>query len=246
MKQVILIILTIFLLPCDAYASTIEEDLSLLIENVKDLKKRTIDFDEKILNKVYPIGSIYESTNYSTVEEVQNIIGGKWERYGNGKTLIGVDESNSNFNVVNKTGGTKTNTLAITNLPNHTHSIPVLSGTAAKTETHTHSIPSLTGTAESAGSHTHALRIANDNGNLNVWGATWKNSNETRFTDTNGTQTTGAHTHSIKTIASNVISNGDHTHSISLKEGVTGNLGSATAFTNLNPYITVYMYKRIS
>ena len=41
-------------------------------------------------------------------------------------------------------------------------------------------------------------------------------------------------------------SNGAHTHTVTTTASTTGAQGSGTAFTNLQPYITVYMYKRVS
>ena len=68
--------------------------------------------------KTYPVGSIYistSSTNPST------IYGGTWERYGQGKTLVGLNESETEFNTINKTGGEKTHTLTINEMPSHNH-----------------------------------------------------------------------------------------------------------------------------
>ena len=45
---------------------------------------------------------------------------GTWERFGNGRTLVGVNESDDSFNTVQKTGGHK-------DLQNHTHSVNQLS-----------------------------------------------------------------------------------------------------------------------
>lgn len=59
------------------------------------------------LDQYYPIGAIYQSTantNPST------LMGGTWERFGNGRVLVGVDEGDSDFNAPNKTGGAKTTT----------------------------------------------------------------------------------------------------------------------------------------
>ena len=45
--------------------------------------------ESSIINKIYPIGSIYISETDSTVAEVQKRFGGKWVAYASGKTLIG-------------------------------------------------------------------------------------------------------------------------------------------------------------
>jgi hypothetical protein len=66
----------------------------------------------------YPIESIYQSTvnaNPST------FIGGTWERFGNGRVLVGVDEADSDFNTSNKTGGAKKHTLTVAEMPSHSH-----------------------------------------------------------------------------------------------------------------------------
>lgn len=71
--------------------------------------------DVKLL---YPIGSIYMSiqdTNPSV------FFGGTWERIAKGKTLVGVDENDSDFNASSKTGGEKTHTLTVNEIPSHKH-----------------------------------------------------------------------------------------------------------------------------
>ena len=49
---------------------------------------------------------------------------GTWEAFGQGRCLVGVDTSQTEFNSVFKTGGEKTHTLTITEMPGHTHIIP--------------------------------------------------------------------------------------------------------------------------
>ena len=71
-----------------------------------------------IFLKVYPVGSIYISTSS---ENPGNIYGGTWEEYGKGRTLVGVDSSDSDFSTVEKLGGEKTHTLTIDEMPSHNH-----------------------------------------------------------------------------------------------------------------------------
>ena len=52
----------------------------------------------------YPIGSIYLSLNDVNPS---TYFGGTWERYAKGRTLVSIDESQSEFNNVGKTGGSK-------------------------------------------------------------------------------------------------------------------------------------------
>ena len=63
---------------------------------------------------LYPVGSIYLSIKSKNPSE---IFGGTWERIAKGKTLVGVDENDTDFNASSKTGGEKTHKLTIEELP---------------------------------------------------------------------------------------------------------------------------------
>lgn len=52
----------------------------------------------------YPIGSIYLSVNNINPSEW---FGGTWEQIAKGRTLVGVDTNDTDFNTVKKTGGSK-------------------------------------------------------------------------------------------------------------------------------------------
>ena len=69
----------------------------------------------------YPIGSIYQSTVNT---DPSTFMGGTWERFGNGRVLVGVDESDSALSTANKIGGS---TMPLTS---HTHGF---SGTTSET-----------------------------------------------------------------------------------------------------------------
>jgi len=71
----------------------------------------------------YPVGSVYTSivaTNPATLLGV-----GTWSAFGSGRVLVGIDTSDASFNVVEETGGAKTDAHALTvaELPAHTHTI---------------------------------------------------------------------------------------------------------------------------
>lgn len=57
-----------------------------------------------VLDTYFPVGSLYLTVGS---ENPNNTIGGTWVRFGNGKTLVGVDTNDSDFNSVEKTGGSK-------------------------------------------------------------------------------------------------------------------------------------------
>lgn len=54
--------------------------------------------------KIYPVGSIYMSVNNT---DPSNLFGGKWEEWGAGRVPVGVDTDQTEFNIVEKTGGKK-------------------------------------------------------------------------------------------------------------------------------------------
>lgn len=70
------------------------------------------------LDQYYPIGAIYQSTVNTSPS---TFMGGTWERFGNGRVLVGVNEADSDFSTPNKTGGAKTHTLTIAEMPSHAH-----------------------------------------------------------------------------------------------------------------------------
>lgn len=71
----------------------------------------------KLLDLTYPVGSIYMSVNNTNPS---SLFGGTWEEFAKGKTLIGVDTTQTEFNTVEKTGGEKTHKLIIDEMPIHT------------------------------------------------------------------------------------------------------------------------------
>lgn len=70
------------------------------------------------VNLIYPVGSIYMSIKSKNPGE---IFGGVWERIAKGRTLVGVDENDTDFSSSEKTGGEKTHTLTISEMPRHRH-----------------------------------------------------------------------------------------------------------------------------
>jgi len=74
-------------------------------------------------NPAYPVGAIFTTTTaYANSAAVVAAVGGTtWTAFGAGKVLVGVDGSDSDFNTVEETGGAKTHTLTISEMPAHTH-----------------------------------------------------------------------------------------------------------------------------
>lgn len=76
------------------------------------------------LDKVFPIGSIYKSVDSTSPEE---LFGGAWMSWGQGKVPVGVDSNDNDFSGVEKTGGEKIHTLTVNELPSHTHMLHLVS-----------------------------------------------------------------------------------------------------------------------
>lgn len=82
--------------------------------------------DGLLYNKEQPlmpshVGQVIMSTTLDTAAKVKAIYGGTWERWGAGKVPVGVDPNDSDFNAPNKSGGAKTVTLTVEQIPNHKH-----------------------------------------------------------------------------------------------------------------------------
>lgn len=233
-----------------------------------------------LIELIYPVGSIYISVKNTSPA---TFLGGTWESFGSGRTLIGVDANDSDFSTAEKTGGEKAHTLSSNEIPSHahtvnshTHSIPALSGSAASAGAHTHTITSssssagahthtTSGTAASAGNHKHSVphnADASTGGSKSrMIGYNSSGSTDAKYKNRYSDET-GAHTHSVSgtaasagahthTISSSSASAGAHTHTVTTTANTSGSASPATnsiggngAHNNLQPYVTVYMWKR--
>ena len=186
---------------------------------------------DELKKSMYPVGSIYISTKLSSPTAVASAIGGTWEAFGNGKVLRSSTEKSE------QTGGSSTAVLTTANLPNHSHSyIPsgtinsTFNGTAVETET--------------AGNHNHlfdgwVIKWGNVENVTHIrasmaYGTTISNN---PYITANSTTSAGAHTHSV-TAKGTVISTFVGT------KATTAAIGEGKSFSTVDPYITVYMYKR--
>ena len=204
------------------------------------------------LNKIYPVGSIYISTASTNPS---SFLGGTWEAYGKGQTLVGIDTNQTEFNTVGKTGGAKSVSytpsgsigstgLTISQIPSHSHSYDKVDSTTgshtltiAEMPSHTHGIAfpdtgyPLEQSTTTPGSTYHRFLSGVTVNTYNSYGAFYANA----------TGGGGGHTHPISTtststgVAGKGTTSDGHTHSFT---------GTATTINNLQPYITVYMWHR--
>ena len=257
---------------------TNKTDIANLKKQVDTNTTNISNMSKDQLNKTYPVGSIYISTNSTSPA---TLFGGTWEAYGTGRTLVGINTNDGNFNTIGKTGGSSTTTLAAGNLPSHTHSIPVLSGSTAAAGNHNHTTSAVnitngatsaagghshtfSGTTSTAGAHTHVTRLRGDAwvGNDGVPGHAGERIGTSAYVKTTSnalesagnhnhtysgtTSAVGNHTHTVSgTVpALTTSTTGNHSHTLSTTASTTGATGSGSAFSNLQPYITVYMWRR--
>ena len=98
--------------------------------------------DGLLYNKEQPlmpshVGQVIMSTTLDTAAKVQAIYGGTWEAWGKGKVPVGVDPNDSDFDAPNKSGGAKTVTLNVNQIPPHYHQTDILgTGNTSIASTH--------------------------------------------------------------------------------------------------------------
>ena len=160
-----------------------------------------------ILETTHPIGSLEINTSGINPSEY---LGGRWESFGSGRTLVGVDSSDSDFDTVEETGGEKTHTLTTNEIPAHTHGSKSLVGTWANWGEGS-------GMVSSSANGYKVTGIVSAVGDNNQYG--W-GTGTGRDQDNTSLKIDATHEHN--------------------------SVGGGQAHNNLQPYITVYFWKRIS
>lgn len=70
----------------------------------------------------YPIGSIY--INASVATNPATLLGfGTWEAFAAGRVMVGINAADTAFDTLEETGGTKTETLTVAQMPSHKHGL---------------------------------------------------------------------------------------------------------------------------
>lgn len=104
-----------------------------------------------MLNKTYPVGSLYFNGTVDT--NPATLLGfGVWTQYGAGRVMVGYDGSQTEFNAVGKTGGDK-------NLASHSHT-----GTTSTIGDHVH------GFSQDVAYTDNSPRRTSASGNLQAFG----------------------------------------------------------------------------
>lgn len=82
-----------------------------------DITNNVISLDFSI--EPFPVGAIY--TSVTGVNPATELGYGTWSAFGSGRCLVGYDSGQTEFDSVEETGGAKTHTLSIDEMPSHNH-----------------------------------------------------------------------------------------------------------------------------
>lgn len=92
------------------------------IVDVADLQEQintiNTNFNKNVLDLIYPIGAIIYNDNEDF--DPNTVFGGTWEKI-RGRMVIGLDDTDSDFNTLKATGGSKTHTQTVDELAPHKH-----------------------------------------------------------------------------------------------------------------------------
>lgn len=86
----------------------------------EDKKIKVGDLVSMVFLLSHAIGSTY--TTYAEDDD-PNRFGGSWELAAKGRSIIGVDPADPDFNSADMTGGEKTHTLTVAEMPSHWHRV---------------------------------------------------------------------------------------------------------------------------
>ena len=176
----------------------------------------------------WPVGAVFVSFSNT---DPGTLIGGVWESLGEGRVLIG---AGSRFPVGSK-GGEETHKLTTDEMPSHTHSG---SSSSAGGHSHTRGTMNITGSFDAAVS-SHAYSSRTPSGAFSYSGSytcNFRHMNE-------GAENWGGRFsfNAANTWSGSTSTAGSHSHTMSLN-----NTGGSQAHNNMQPYVAVYMWKRIA
>lgn len=212
----------------------LENVLSTFWKSIKSyLDTRDYATKNDLYGLIYPIGSIYLSVNSV---DPSTLFGGTWEKIKD-RFLLSSGDTYS----IGSTGGNSSTTLGIANLPSHNHS----GTTENQSANHTHSF---SGTTSGDGNHYHELRHRTwgwgDTGSTESIQAStisgyWGNNALCSSPANNRTLDGGHHAHTFSGNTGNQSANHNH-------KFTTSSVGSTESFSNMPPYLTINVWKRIA
>ena len=220
-------------------------DIGAYTKEETDQKIAQAISDSTDLNKIYPVGIV--TWFNSNVDPNTALPGLTWTYLNNGVGRT-IRIAAANGSDVATTGGSDSVTLAVGNLPSHTHSFSATTssfdyGTKGTNTTggHTHSG---SGSTSANGDHNHYIEAWNGTGR----GGDLMSSYAVSYR-TGGTYTHGAGNHS-HTFSFGTSGAGDHSHSVGIGahshtvSGNTGGTGSGSAFSVTNQFYKLMAWVR--
>jgi microcystin-dependent protein len=256
------------------------EDGAVTSAKIADATIAATDIASAALTLLCPVGTIsaYGGTSAPTgwllcngsaisgsYTELIALVGANTPNFS-GRTLVGRDTGQTEFDTMFETGGAKTVTLSTSEIPSHQHNVTAYSHTVTQSNalgTHDHTF---SGTVASAGDHSHTITVTDPGHshtidllsrekasgstfNMNPVSFTANETQSTRSATTGITassNTTGAHQHTFSG-TTGVSSNLSHGHSVSVADHAAKNTdaaGGGGAHNNLQPYsVITYIIK---
>src|SRR3990167_1441699 len=191
-------------------------------------KKSTVP---NILALGWPVGSEFlslVSTNPATVLGF-----GTWSAIGAGRVLVGQDTGDTDFDVLEETGGAKTVTLATAEIPAHTHTQDAHNHTQ---DSHNHTQDAHTHTQDAHLHQTLRERSATTGAATTLIA---------RTSDTSSTVDTGVNTENATATNQNATATNQAATATNQAATATNqNTGGGGAHANVQPYVVVYLWKR--
>jgi hypothetical protein len=184
----------------------------------------TTAFVQAALQALHPVGSVYINATNGT--NPATLLGfGTWTAFGAGRVPVGFNAGDSRFDTAEETGGSYD---AIVVSHNHTGT------TGGQSNDHVHGF---SGSTSSAGDHNHLEYNFESNGSGTGPGPGASCCGGAIVQSGVYTGNAGTHSHSFSGTTGGV--NVDHSHAFT-----TTTVGSSATSANIQPYITVYMWKR--
>jgi hypothetical protein len=229
----------------------------------------TTAFVQAVKESLHPVGSIYINATNST--NPGTLLGfGTWAAFGAGRVPVGFNAADSLFDTAEETGGSKDAIVV-----SHTHTVSSSGTTGNQSVGHTHTFSGNTGgqsanhthtfseATSSNGVHSHNVRNGTGGSSTNPLtsdrGFSGMNDSGSYDSFSNIVQEAGSHNHTVSGTTSTVssdhshgysgttsdASSTSHNHSVTVS-GTTASAGSSGTNANLQPYITVFMFKRVA
>ena len=185
--------------------------------NLRDIQKMINDAVLSVKKAENPVGHIrMETTNTNPATYLGF---GTWVLWGAGRVPVGVNTSDSSFNTVEKTGGSKTANISHTHtIASHNHG-----GNTGSTALTINQIPA----------HTH-----------DVWQTSGGSAQSTEANALSGATAWNKTLRNVEKFAKSTGGGQGHIHTISASGQQTTSSAGSTSLSLLQPYIPCYMWKR--